>query len=108
MAKTLPTSLRVKVDTLFRITVPKPCFWLPMLIYGAGTSDGLNIYDYKSDSIIKIRTDTKPLKLVYNDITVLAASIDKSKIWLGTYGNGVNYFDWGKKGVLRDGFPQTA
>lgn len=63
----------------------------------AGTSDGLNIYDYKSDSIIKVKTDTKPLKLVYNDITVLANSADKTRIWMGTYGNGVNYFDWDKK-----------
>jgi signal transduction histidine kinase/ligand-binding sensor domain-containing protein/DNA-binding NarL/FixJ family response regulator len=60
----------------------------------AGTSDGLNIYDYKSDSIIKVRTNTSPMKLVYNDITCLVASIDKSRIWIGTYGNGVNYFDW--------------
>ncbi|MGE5393377.1 MAG: two-component regulator propeller domain-containing protein [Candidatus Saccharibacteria bacterium] len=60
----------------------------------AGTSDGLNIYDYKSDSIIKVRTNTSPLKLVYNDITYLKLSNDKSKIWMGTYGNGVNYYDW--------------
>jgi signal transduction histidine kinase/ligand-binding sensor domain-containing protein/AraC-like DNA-binding protein/AmiR/NasT family two-component response regulator len=63
----------------------------------AGTSDGLNIYDYTSDSIIKVRNNTKPLQLVYNDITVLSTSVDKSKIWMGTYGNGVNYFDWEKK-----------
>lgn len=60
----------------------------------AGTSDGLNIYDYKTDSIIKVRNNTAPLKLVYNDITFLSSSADKSKIWIGTYGNGVNYFDW--------------
>jgi signal transduction histidine kinase/ligand-binding sensor domain-containing protein/CheY-like chemotaxis protein len=63
----------------------------------AGTSDGINIYDYKSDSIIKVRNDTKPLKLVYNDITVLAPGANRSRTWLGTYGNGVNYFDWEKK-----------
>jgi signal transduction histidine kinase/ligand-binding sensor domain-containing protein/DNA-binding NarL/FixJ family response regulator len=63
----------------------------------AGTSDGLNIYDYTSDSIIKVRSDSKPLTLVYNDITVLSPSTDQSKTWLGTYGNGVNYFDWQKK-----------
>lgn len=62
----------------------------------AGTSDGLNIYDYKSDSIIKVRNNTSPLKLVYNDITALIANSDQSKIWMGTYGNGVNYFDWAK------------
>ncbi len=60
----------------------------------AGTSDGLNIYDYKSDSIVKVRTNTSPMKLIYNDITHLTASVDKSKIWMGTYGNGVNYFEW--------------
>ncbi|HET6558513.1 MAG TPA: two-component regulator propeller domain-containing protein [Prolixibacteraceae bacterium] len=60
----------------------------------AGTSDGLNIYDYKSDSIIKVRTNTSPLKLVYNDITYLKLSNDRSRIWMGTYGNGINYFDW--------------
>ncbi|MGE5429010.1 MAG: two-component regulator propeller domain-containing protein [Methylococcaceae bacterium] len=60
----------------------------------AGTSDGLNIYDYKSDSIIKVRTNTSPLKLVYNDITYLKLSNDKARIWMGTYGNGVNYYDW--------------
>jgi len=63
----------------------------------AGTSDGLNIYDYRSDSIIKVRTNTSPLKLIYNDITSLWLSNDRSRIWLGTYGNGVNYFDWDKK-----------
>jgi len=63
----------------------------------AGTSDGLNIYDYKSDSIVKVRTDTKSLTLVYNDITVLSSGIDKARTWIGTYGNGVNYFDWDKK-----------
>jgi len=62
----------------------------------AGTSDGLNIYNYKSDSIIKVRNNTSPLKLVYNDITALIANSDQSKIWMGTYGNGVNYFDWAK------------
>lgn len=58
-----------------------------------GTSDGLNIYDYVSDSIIKVRTTTSPLKLIYDDITSFALSADKQKIWIGTYGNGVNYFD---------------
>lgn len=62
----------------------------------AGTSDGLNIYNYKSDSIIKVRNNTSPMKLVYNDITALIANTDQSKIWMGTYGNGVNYFDWAK------------
>jgi len=60
----------------------------------AGTSDGLNIYDYKSDSIIKVRNNTSPLKLVYNDITYLTAGTDRKKTWIGTYGNGVNYFNW--------------
>jgi signal transduction histidine kinase/ligand-binding sensor domain-containing protein/DNA-binding NarL/FixJ family response regulator len=60
----------------------------------AGTSSGLNIYDYKADSIVQVRVDTEPLKLVYNDITTLAASNDTSTTWLGTYGNGVNYFNW--------------
>lgn len=63
----------------------------------AGTSDGLNIYDYKSDSIVKVKANTTPLKLVYNDITFLTSSPDQSKVWIGTYGNGVNYFDWNKK-----------
>jgi signal transduction histidine kinase/ligand-binding sensor domain-containing protein/DNA-binding response OmpR family regulator len=58
-----------------------------------GTSYGLNIYDYKSDSIVQVRVDTEPLKLVYNDITTLAAGADSSIIWMGTYGNGVNYFN---------------
>ena len=74
----------------------------------AGTSDGLNIYDYKSDSIIKVRTDTRPLHLVYNDITVLATSTDKSRTWIGTYGNGVNYFDWGKKEFIAQALPKLS
>jgi len=61
-----------------------------------GTSDGLNIYDYKSDSIIKVRDNSLPYKLVYNDITVLTSSKNNNKTWIGTYGNGVNYFDWRK------------
>jgi len=60
----------------------------------SGTSDGLNIYDYKSDSIIKVRKNTNPLKLVYNDITFLTSANDKKKTWIGTYGDGVNYFNW--------------
>lgn len=63
----------------------------------AGTSDGLNIYDNKSDSIIKVRDNTSPLKLIYNDITTLAAGVEKSRTWIGTYGNGVNYYDWDKR-----------
>lgn len=62
-----------------------------------GTSDGLNIYDYKSDSIIKVRKNTSPLKLVYNDITFLACGVDKFITWIGTYGDGVNYYDWKQK-----------
>jgi len=45
----------------------------------AGTSNGLNIYNYKSDSIIQVTTKTSPLKLVYNDITFIASSFDKTK-----------------------------
>ncbi|HET7732781.1 MAG TPA: two-component regulator propeller domain-containing protein, partial [Paludibacter sp.] len=63
----------------------------------SGTSDGLNIYDYKSDSIIQVRTNTNPLKLAYNDITYLANGNNKNITWVGTYGNGVNYFDWEKQ-----------
>ncbi len=59
----------------------------------AGTSNGLNIYDYKTDSIIQVTTSSEPLKLVYNDITVLRLSQDNNIIWLGTYGNGINYFN---------------
>lgn len=59
-----------------------------------GTSDGLNIYDYKTDSIIQVKTTTSPLRLIYNDITYLAQAQTKNRTWIGTYGNGVNYFDW--------------
>jgi len=62
----------------------------------AGTSDGLNIYNYNLDSIIKIRDNTSPLKLIYNDITFLTMSPDNKITWIGTYGNGVNFFDWKK------------
>lgn len=72
----------------------------------AGTSDGLNIYDYKSDRIIKVRDNTSPLKLVYNDITYLKLSNDKSRIWMGTYGSGINYFDWNRQQFLA--FPLPA
>jgi signal transduction histidine kinase/ligand-binding sensor domain-containing protein/DNA-binding response OmpR family regulator len=60
----------------------------------AGTSDGLNIYDYKSDSIIRVKNNTKPLTLIYNDITYLSQGKDKNITWIGTYGHGVNYYDW--------------
>ena len=59
----------------------------------AGTTNGLNIYDYKSDSIIQVGKDTKPLKLIYNDITCLAQGVDKNRIWIGTYGDAINYYD---------------
>lgn len=58
-----------------------------------GTPDGLNIYDYKADSIIQVRKDTKPLKLVYNDITCLAQGTNKNRVWIGTYGDAINYYD---------------
>ena len=73
-----------------------------------GTSDGLNIYDYRTDSIIQVRTTTEPLKLVYNDITVLTSSTDKNTIWLGTYGNGVNYFNWHTKEFSSLALPNLA
>lgn len=73
-----------------------------------GTSDGLNIYDYQLDSIIQVRTDTKPLKLIYNDITYLSLSYDKSKVWIGTYGNGVNYINWSTKECQTLPLPQLA
>ncbi len=63
----------------------------------AGTSNGLNIYDYSSDSIIIVKDNTTPLKLIYNDITFMRMSPDNQKIWIGTYGNGVHFFDWNKK-----------
>ena len=61
-----------------------------------GTSNGLNVYDYKADSIIQVRTTTSPMKLLYNDITVLSGS-NTATTWVGTYGNGVHYYDWKKK-----------
>jgi len=70
----------------------------------AGTSDGLNIYDYQSDSIIKIRTDTKPLSLLYNDITFITQGEDNIT-WLGTYGDGVHMFDWKTKHFSRLNLP---
>lgn len=62
----------------------------------AGTSDGLSIYDYPSDSIIKIRTNTQPLRLLYNDITTITRGGEHTT-WLGTYGDGVHLFDWNTK-----------
>ncbi len=72
----------------------------------AGTSDGLNIYDYRLDSIITVRNNTSPLKLVYNDITALVSNADQSRTWIGTYGNGVNYFDWKKNIFLELTLPK--
>lgn len=74
----------------------------------AGTSDGLNIYDYRSDSIIQVRTNTQPLKLVYNDITVLSASTHPGITWLGTYGNGVHFFDWNTREFKPLNLPESA
>ncbi len=62
-----------------------------------GTSDGINIYDYKSDSVIRVRTNTAPLKLKYNDITFLTTSKNGKTTWIGTYGNGIHYYNWDKK-----------
>lgn len=59
----------------------------------AGTSNGLNIYDYKTDSIIQVTISSEPLKLVYNDITILKLGQDNNIIWLGTYGDGINFFN---------------
>jgi Signal transduction histidine kinase len=72
----------------------------------AGTSDGLNIYDYKSDSIIQVKTNTSPLKLAFNDITVLTMSRNNKLTWIGTYGNGLHYYDWEKKKFARFVLPQ--
>lgn len=73
----------------------------------SGTSDGLNIYDYNSDSIIQVRTNTSPMKLVYNDITYIANSKDRNITWIGTYGNGVHYFDWNKQEFIRFSLPSN-
>jgi signal transduction histidine kinase/ligand-binding sensor domain-containing protein/DNA-binding NarL/FixJ family response regulator len=71
-----------------------------------GTSDGINIYDYKSDSIIQVKTNTSPLKLVYNDITCLTMSKNNRITWIGTYGDGLHYFDWNKRVFSRFRFPK--
>lgn len=60
----------------------------------AGTSSGLNIYDYPSDSIIQVTESTSPRRLIYNDITSLTMSRNQLITWIGTYGSGVHYFDW--------------
>lgn len=73
-----------------------------------GTTDGLNIYDYKADSIIQVRIDTKPLKLVYNDITCLVQGIDKNRIWIGTYGDAINYYDNNTKKFYKLQLPTRA
>jgi len=73
----------------------------------AGTTNGLNIYDYKSDSIIQVRKDTKPLHLVYNDITCLAQGIDSNRIWIGTYGDAINYYDNQTKRFYKLQLPTT-
>jgi len=73
-----------------------------------GTTDGLNIYDYKSDSIIQVRKDTKPMKLVYNDITSLAQAVDKNKIWIGTFGDAINYYDNNAKKFYKLKLPELA
>lgn len=70
-----------------------------------GTSDGINIYDYKSDSIIQVKTNTSPLKLIYNDITFLTTSKNNKTTWIGTYGNGIHYYNWDKKVVAKFNLP---
>jgi ligand-binding sensor domain-containing protein/signal transduction histidine kinase/DNA-binding response OmpR family regulator len=74
----------------------------------AGTPNGLNIYDYKTDSIIQVRKDSKPLKLIYNDITCLAQGVDKNRVWIGTYGDAINYFDNGTKKFYKLQLPTLA
>lgn len=74
----------------------------------AGTTDGLNIYDYKSDSIVQVRKDTKPLKLVYNDITCFAQGLDKNRVWIGTYGDAINYYDHKTKKFYKLQLPTLA
>jgi signal transduction histidine kinase/ligand-binding sensor domain-containing protein/AraC-like DNA-binding protein/ActR/RegA family two-component response regulator len=59
-----------------------------------GTSDGLNIYDYATDSIIRVDTTSGPLRLLYSDITYLTSNPSKTITWIGTYGDGVHYFEW--------------
>ena len=71
-----------------------------------GTSDGINIYDYKSDSIIQVKTTTSPLKLAFNDITFLTMSRNKKFTWIGTYGNGMHYYDWSTKKFSRFVLPK--
>ncbi|MBP1663799.1 MAG: hypothetical protein H6Q19_939 [Bacteroidetes bacterium] len=74
----------------------------------AGTSNGLNIYDYKTDSIIQVRKDTKPLQLVYNDITCLTQGVDKNRVWIGTYGDAINYFDNNTKKFCKLQLPASS
>lgn len=72
----------------------------------AGTSDGINIYDYKTDSIIEVKTTTSPLKLKYNDITVLTPGRNKKITWIGTYGDGVHFFNWDNKKFAKLALPK--
>lgn len=62
-----------------------------------GTSDGLNIYDYRADSVIQVRKNTPGYNLEYNDITFLCHGKNPDITWVGTYGNGISYYDWSKK-----------
>ncbi len=73
-----------------------------------GTSDGLNIYDYKTDSIIRVDTISAPLRLLYNDITYLTSNNSKSIIWVGTYGNGVHFFEHKTQKFRRLQLPSVA
>lgn len=81
------------------MTAPDGNIWI-------GTSDGINIYDYKMDSIIQVKTNTAPLKLVYNDITYLTTNKINTITWIGTYGNGIHFFDWKTKKFARFRLPK--
>lgn len=60
------------------------------------TPDGLNIYDYNLDSIRVIRKELPEGNgLTSNDFTSLFYSENKNRIWIATYWDGINYYDFG-------------
>lgn len=73
------------------------------------TPDGLNIYDYKLDSIRVIKKEMpEGAGLTSNDFTSFHYSEHKKRIWIATYWDGINYYDFQTSSFKALQLPYTA
>ncbi len=58
-----------------------------------GTAQGLVIYDRSRDNFIDVNTIEKNVNQLSNQYVTSLAADGQGRIWIGTYGNGINVYD---------------